>query len=145
MKCLVRLYLFFCHAVHGCGSYSTFRCGGIQHTHLSEHSVGKLAYFLHMLSTNVQLAAADTQQGPVRQLLSVQLHLDEIIFSGMWVLDSHLQNKFWEMEKGREKKKKNIHFNILCYNSYRATEIPVLYKSNVLPNTYPARLQGRCW
>lgn len=59
-------------------------------THLSEHCVGELAYFLYMFSTNVQLTAADPQQRPVRQLLSVQLHLDEIIFSGMWVLDTYL-------------------------------------------------------
>lgn len=87
--------------------FSASLCGYTEyskHTHLSEHSVGKLAYFLHMLGTNVQLAAADTQQCPIRQLLSVQLNLDEIIFSGMWVLDSHLQNKFWEMENEREEK-----------------------------------------
>lgn len=84
-----------------------------------------------MLSTNVQLTAADPQQCTVRQLLSIQLHLDEIIFSGMWVLDSHLQNELWETERKEEQERERRKKKAIVSKHYAttATELPDLHIS----------------
>ncbi len=49
-----------------------------------------------MLRVDVQLAAAHAEECAVRQLLPVQLHLDEVVLSDVGVLDAHLQDEFWE-------------------------------------------------
>lgn len=44
-----------------------------------------------MLGADVQFTAADPQQGAIRELLAVQFHLDEVVLTGVGVLDTHLQ------------------------------------------------------
>lgn len=46
-----------------------------------------------MLGADAQLAATHPQEGPIGQLLAVQLHLDEVVLPGAGVLDAHLQNQ----------------------------------------------------
>lgn len=48
-----------------------------------------------MLSADAQLATTDPQEGSIGQLLAVQLHLDEVVLPGAWVLDAHLQHQLW--------------------------------------------------
>lgn len=64
--------------------------------YLSQHGVGQLADLLHVLSADVQLTAAHSQQRAIGQLLPVQLHLDEIVLTGIWVLNAYLQNQLWQ-------------------------------------------------
>ena len=54
-----------------------------------------------MLSTDVQLTAADPEQGTVGQLLAVQFYLNEVILPPMGILDTHFQHQLWNKE-GRE-------------------------------------------
>lgn len=63
--------------------------------YLPQHGVGQLADLLHVLGADVQLAAADPQQGAVGELLPIQLHLDEVVLARTGVLDSHLQHQLW--------------------------------------------------
>lgn len=46
-----------------------------------------------MLSTDVQLAAADSQQRTVGELLTIQFYFDEVVLPRIRVLDSNLQNQ----------------------------------------------------
>lgn len=64
-------------------------------SHLPQHGVGQLADLLHVLRADVQLTAADPQQGAVSQLLAVKLHLDEVVLTRAGVLDSHFQHQLW--------------------------------------------------
>lgn len=63
---------------------------------LSQHGVGQLADLLHVVSTDVQFATANPEQRAVRQFPPVELHLDEVVFPCIWVLDPDLQNQLWE-------------------------------------------------
>ena len=62
--------------------------------YLSQHGVWQLADLLHVLGADVQLAAADPQEGAVGELLAVQLHLNEVVLPCTGILDSHLQHQF---------------------------------------------------
>lgn len=43
-----------------------------------------------MFGTDVQLTATDSQEGPVGELLTIQLHLNKVVLSSVWVLDTNL-------------------------------------------------------
>lgn len=64
-------------------------------SYLSQHCVWQLADFLHVFGADVQLAAADPQKGAIRELLAVQLHLDEVVLPCVGVLDTHLEHQLY--------------------------------------------------
>ncbi|TNN57656.1 hypothetical protein EYF80_032118 [Liparis tanakae] len=61
--------------------------------YLSQHGVGQLADLLHVLRADVQLSAADPEEGAIGELLAVQLHFNEVVLPAVGVLDTHLQHQ----------------------------------------------------